>query len=287
MIKVLITGANSYIGTSVEKWLNQYPDDYDVDTINMKDDSWKNIDFSNYNTIFHVAGVAHDTGKKKDAALYYKVNRDLALETAIKAEKDGVKQFVFMSSILVYNGCKERIINKNTVPKVKGFYGDSKLQADLKLQEMNNEYFNVAIIRPPMIFGPNCKGNFPKLAKLAKLLPFFPNIRNKRSMLYIDNLCEFIRLLIDSQKNGIYFPQNQDYFSTSEIVKKIAIKNKKHIRLTKIGNWLIYLLKPIFKSINKLFGDLVYDRELSDVYERKYIIMDNDSSISSYCEKDK
>ncbi|MFA6611757.1 MAG: NAD-dependent epimerase/dehydratase family protein [Bacilli bacterium] len=232
----------------------------------MIDGTWKQYDFSSYDTVYHVAGIAHDTGNKKNADLYYRVNRDLAIETAIKARSEGVKQFIFMSSMLVYNGSKERIITKDTMPKAKGYYGDSKLQADLKLQEMNTNDFKVAVVRPPMIFGPNCKGNFPRLAKLAKKLPIFPDFRNQRSMLYIDNLCEFIRLLIDSQKNGIYFPQNEDYFCTSEIVKILAEEYNHKILFTKLGNWLIYLLKPLALSINKLFGSNYYNNIKHCIY---------------------
>lgn len=283
MINVLITGANSYIGTNVSNWLSKYPDKYNVTTIDMIDGSWKNFDFSNFDTVYHVAGIAHDTGNKKDAQLYYKVNRDLALEVANKAKESNVKQFIFMSSMLVYNGCKERIITKDTKPKVKGCYGDSKLQADLKLQEMNSIDFKVAIIRPPMIFGPGCKGNFPRLAKLAQKMPIFPDFKNERSMLYIDNLCEFIRLLIDSQESGIYFPQNEEYFCTSEIVEILANEYGHKMWFTKLGNWLIYLLKPINGTLNKLFGRLVYEREMSQISGWEYIKKANDECIKSSC----
>lgn len=275
MKKILITGANSYIGCSVERWLKKYPNDYQVDTIDMIDGTWKQKSFSGYDVVYHVAGIAHDTGNKKDADLYYRVNRDLTITVAEKAKLDGVKQFIFMSSMLVYNGCKDRVITKNTPPKVKGCYGDSKLQADLALQKMNSNEFNVAIVRPPMIYGPNCKGNFPRLITLAKRMPIFPKFKNKRSMLYIDNLCEFIRLLIDSQKGGIFFPQNGEYLCTYEIVKTISKEYNKKTWFTILGNWLVYIVRPLSGTINKLLGDLVYEKNMSNDFDNKYVVVQN------------
>ena len=125
--KVLITGKDSYIGTSFEKWLSKWPDKYMVDTIDMKGDTWKDNDFSEYDVVFHVAGIAHVSSNSKREDLYYRVNRDLAVETAIKAKAEGVKQFIFMSSIIVYGGSKscKRVIDQDTVPKPNNFYGRS------------------------------------------------------------------------------------------------------------------------------------------------------------------
>ncbi len=206
MKRVLITGANSYIGTNVERWLLREPDKYHVDTLDLKDPSWKNYDFSPYDVVFHVAGIAHVSRNPKLKDLYYSVNRDLAIETAKKAKDDGVKQFIFMSSIIVYgdSSSSKRVITKDTVPTPSNFYGDSKLQAEQGIRALESESFKVVILRPPMIYGKGCKGNYPKLAKLALKLPFFPDIYNERSMLYIDNLCEFIRLMIYNEESGIF-----------------------------------------------------------------------------------
>ena len=160
--KVLITGANSYIGESVEKWLNNSDDEYEVDTLDMLDPNWKEYDFSKYDTVFHVAGIAHaDVGNISDEVKqrYYKVNTDLTLEVANKAKEAEVKQFIFMSSMIVYSGCETTHITKDTKPKAENFYGDSKLQAELKLQEINSESFKVVVVRPPMIYGKGSKGN--------------------------------------------------------------------------------------------------------------------------------
>src|SRR5690554_2510305 len=279
MKKILITGSNSYIGKSVIKWLSLYPSDYYVEEISVRDSKWLDYDFSKFDVILHVAGLAHDSKSKKNADLYYKVNRDLALEVAQKAKDCGVKQFIFISSILIYNGCKEKVITKNTIPKSKGVYSDSKFQADMMLQKLDDVDFKVAIIRAPMIFGPNCKGNFPKLKKLASIIPIFPKINNQRSMLFIDNLCEFIRLLIDSNSSGIFFPPNENYYSTIEIIKIITSNRNRKIYTTKLLNIFVYVFKYILKPLDKMFGNLIYEKSISNHFNNNYVVVDNYNSI--------
>ena len=271
MKRILITGANSYIGTSFEEYMKEY-DDYQIDTLDMKNPEWRNYDFSIYDTVFHVAGIAHaDVGHVSEEVrkLYYKVNTELTAETAMQAKKSGVRQFIYMSSIIVYGESaplgKKKLITPETTPEPANFYGDSKLQADIKLQEMNDDNFRVCILRPPMIYGPGCKGNYQMLSKMAKRLPIFPDIRNERSMLYIGNLCDFIKECIDEQKGGIYFPQNSEYISTSRLVLEIAKANNRTIHLTKALNPIVYIASKIPGKIggmcNKAFGNMTYEKE--------------------------
>ncbi len=216
MKRVLITGAGSYIGTAVEKHLIAHH--YQVDTTDMVDGSWRSKDFSEYDTVYHVAGIAHaDTGhvSEERKALYYKVNTDLTAETAQKAKADGVKQFIFMSSAIVYGdsapiGRSKRIVSADEAHPAN-FYGDSKYQAEKKILALQDDTFNVVILRPPMIYGKDSKGNYPVLAKFAQKLPVFPVVKNERSMLYIENLCEFVRLMIANDEKGIFHPQNAEY----------------------------------------------------------------------------
>ena len=286
MKKILITGANSYIGTSFERYIKEnYPNDFQIDTLDMLNSKWKGYDFSIYDSVFHVAGIAHaDVGNVSDERkqLYYKVNCDLAYETAQKAKKAKVKQFIYMSSIIVYGESapygKTKIITKETKPKPANFYGDSKLQAEIKLSVLQDDNFNLAIIRPPMIYGPNSKGNYPVLSKLAHKLPCFPNIKNQRSMLYIENLCEFIHLLIRNNEAGLYFPQNDEYVSTTMIVKIINPK----IKILGILNLSVFISSKIPGRMgglcNKAFGNLVYDKEMS-IYNEEYCRYDLKKSI--------
>ncbi|MBK5240800.1 MAG: NAD-dependent epimerase/dehydratase family protein [Clostridium sp.] len=282
MKKILITGANSYIGISLMSLLEKYSDKYSVDELDMKDDSWKASDFSKYDVVFHVAGIAHVSTDPKMEDLYFKVNRDLTIETAKKAKKDGVKQFIFMSSIIIYgesrNVNERRIIDENTVPKPSNFYGESKLQAENGIKPLENDDFKIVILRPPMIYGKGSKGNYPKLSKAAQKLPVFPDIDNQRSMLHIDNLCEFTRLMIVNEESGVFFPQNSEYVKTSEMVKLIAQAHGTKIKLTNIFNPLLNLVGPKISIFNKVFGNLVYAQSLSD-YKENYRIFDLRQSI--------
>lgn len=280
MKKVLITGKNSYIGTSVENWLLKEPDNYHVDKIDMKDGSWKEKDFSKYDVVFHVAGIAHVSSDPKMEDLYYKVNRNLTVEAANKAKAEGVKQFIFMSSIIVYGDStsSKRVINRETVPTPSNFYGDSKLQAEEGIKLLESDIFKVVIVRPPMIYGKGSKGNYPKLSKLAKITPVFPDIDNERSMLHIDNLCEFIKLMIENKETGLFFPQNGEYVKTSNLVKTISKVHGKKVILTNKFNGIINLFHKI-SLVNKLFGNLVYDTLLSDYDYGNYQIRDLRRSI--------
>ena len=273
MKKILITGKNSYIGTSLENWLMREPANYKVDAIDMKDRSWKEKDFSQYDVVFHVAGIAHVSSDPKMEDLYYKVNRDLTIETAEKAKAEGVKQFIFMSSIIVYgdSSSSKRVIDRNTVPTPSNFYGNSKLQAEEGIKYLESDDFKIVVIRPPMIYGKGSKGNYPRLANMAKKIPVFPDIENERSMLHIDNLCEFIKVMIDHEETGLYFPQNKEYVKTSELVRTIAEVYGKKIWMINWMNWLIRLMFGV-GIVNKAFGNLVYEKSMSDYDKANYRI---------------
>lgn len=274
MKRILITGAGSYIGMSVEKWLlkPEYDGVYQVDTLDMKKEKWIEYDFSQYTSVLHVAGIAHaDVEKlsKEQEQLYYKINCDLAVKTAKKAKESGVKQFIYMSSIIVYGEGtsvrKKRVITRETKPHPSNYYGDSKWKAEQMLQPLGDECFHIAILRPPMIYGVGCKGNYRMLEKMAVRFPIFPDFPNQRSVLHIDNFCRYTLELIENGGGGIYFPQDFQYVKTSDLVKAIAVKNGKRIYLTKAFNWLIYILSfnrgKIGKLVNKAFGTFILDME--------------------------
>ncbi len=281
MKKVLITGADSYIGTCFEKYVKEnYGSEFQVDTVDMIDGSWRDKDFSDFDIVFHVAGIAHaDVGNVSEEVKkkYYAVNTDLAIETAKKVKAEGVSQFVFMSSAIVYGDSapagKLKRITRDTEPQPANFYGDSKWQADKGVRELADENFTVTVLRPPMIYGKGSKGNYPTLAKLAKKLPIFPDVNNERSMLYIDNLCEFLVQVMLSGEGGIFWPQNEGYGRTSEIVKQIASARGHKIIVSKAFNWIVALASRMPGKIgglaNKAFGNLSYDQEMSK-YDFEY-----------------
>ncbi len=281
MKKILITGVNSYVGKSFESWVQYYPNKYFIDSISLRSESWKGMDFASYDVILHVAGIAHVSTDPKMEELYYKVNRDLTIEVAEKAKAAGVKQFIFLSSIIVYGDSSrgKSVIDENTVPIPSNFYGNSKLQAEKGIRPLECDEFKVVIIRPPMIYGKGSKGNYPKLAKVAQKLPYFPDVDNQRSMLHIDNLCEFIRLMIENEESGLFYPQNKEYVKTSDMVRMIAEVHGKKIKLTKLFNPTLKIMGLKIGIINKVFGDLVYDKSLSNYEDYTYQVVDLQKSI--------
>lgn len=280
--KVLITGAGSYIGETFKAYATDHYTTLKVDTVDMLDPAWREKDFSAYDIVYHVAGLAHaDVGNVDEAtkAKYYAVNTDLAIEVCEKSKAEGVKEFVFMSSMIVYGDSapygKSKVVDEHTVPMAANFYGDSKLQADVAVRSLATDNFKVIVLRPPMIYGKGSKGNYPTLSKLAKKLPVFPNLDNERSMLHIDNLCEFlcqIMLVKKVKENAIVLiPQNGEWTKTSEMVKEICEVSGKRVRL--IGGIMKQTVLiggkmpgKIGGLVNKAFGNNCYAHEMS-VYE--------------------
>lgn len=285
MKRILITGANSYVGTSFEKHLKQWGEQYHVDTVDMVDGSWRERSFCGYDAVFHVAGIVHLKNKQNDPAqiaLYDKVNIQLAVDTARKAKEDGVKQFIFMSSASVYGVTApvgERVmITKDTPIAPTDNYGISKASAEKGLQALKDDNFRIVILRPPMIYGKGCKGNYSTLSKLAKKLPVFPLVENQRSMLYIDNLSELVRLVVDDEAEGIFCPQNEEYVNTSQLVNLIAHIHGRNVLLLKGTDWALKQLHYVTDMADKAFGSLCYARDLG-VYPRPYCVKSFEESV--------
>ena len=258
MKKILITGANSYIGTSFEKYMAQWPQQYQVDTVDMIDGSWREADFSGYDAVYHVAGIAHIKETEENAPLYYRINRDLAVEVARKCKQEGVGHFVFMSTMAVY-GMEEGAINIHTVPAPVSHYGKAKYEAEQQLAPLCDENFRVAVMRPPMVYGEGCKGNYQSLVKIAKKLPVFPDYPNKRSMIHIDRLCQCVKETVDQNRDGLILPQDAEYVCTCHMIRQIARSMGKDMKLWKILNPAVKLAKRFTTAGKKAFGDLYYE----------------------------
>ncbi|MBR6572916.1 MAG: NAD-dependent epimerase/dehydratase family protein [Clostridia bacterium] len=257
MKKILITGANSYIGTAFENYISKYDNLYEVDTLDMLCASWRERSFADYDAILHVAGIAHRKETPENAQLYFDINRDLALEVAKKAKADGVKHFVFLSSMSVY-GTDTGEITADTVPSPTSNYGKSKLEAEKLLSEIETDNFKIAMLRPPMVYGKDCRGNFQLMLKLIKKSPVFPYINNKRSMISINNLCSFVKLIIDGSHSGVFFPQNREYVNTLDMAKIIAKSLNKHVLFSRLLGLCVKILIPFVSKAKKAFGSLTY-----------------------------
>lgn len=293
--KVLITGAGSYIGDSFTEYARNNYLALKVDTVDMLGTSWKEKDFSKYDIVLHVAGIAHaDVGNvdEETKGKYYTVNTDLAIEVCKKAKSEGVKEFIFMSSMIVYGDSasfgKNKIIDEHTVPIPSNFYGDSKLQADVAVRDLADDNFKVIVLRPPMIYGKGSKGNYPTLAKFAKKLPLFPDVNNRRSMLHINNLCEFLcQIMLIKEINEraiVLIPQNAEWTKISQMVKEISEVNGNNIKL--VGGFMKMVVLfggkvpgKIGNLVNKAFGNNCYALSLSKYKGLDYWIVDLKESI--------
>ena len=264
--RVLITGKDSYIGSMFCAYTTEYFDV--IDTLDVRTDEWKSYDFSQYDAVLHVAAIVHKQEKDYTKEQYFAVNTDLAFDIAKKAKNAGVKQFVFISTMSVY-GVVNGVVDKNTAFKPFNNYGESKLMAEHKIRTLTDDSFILTVLRPPIVYGKGCKGNYNSLAAFAKKSPFFPNYNSRRSMIYIDNLCEIIRKCIDEELSGDFCPQDSVYINSANMVKLIAQVNGKNIRLTKIFNPFITLaLKLKINIVQKVFGSLVYDMDLCPDYKK-------------------
>lgn len=266
MKRILITGAGSYVGESVRKYILSTSSVFQIDAVDTMNDAWKKADFTQYDVVYHVAGIAHVNADPKMEPLYYKVNRDLTIEVAKTAKAAGVKQFIFMSSQIVFHESKSlesEILTLETKENPNGFYGDSKLQAEKGLHELDCDTFKVCILRPPMIYGTNSKGNFPRLVKLAQKTPIFPAWHNNRSMLYIDNLAEFVKQAILRELRGTFYPQNRELADTVEIFRFFAKAHGHKVWITRLLNPFVWLGSFILQPINKMFATYYYDPSMS------------------------
>ena len=268
MKRILITGAGSYVGESVRKYILAKDSSFQIDAVDTMGDNWKQANYSQYDVVFHVAGIAHVNADPKMEPLYYKVNRDLTIEIARHAQAAGVKQFIFMSSQIVFHesqSLKTEVLTAETKPNPNGFYGDSKLQAENGLKALRAEggQMKMCILRPCMIYGPNAKGNFPRLAKLACKTPICPAWHNKRSMLYIDNLAEFVLQAINRELEGTFYPQNRELADTVEIIRFFAKEAGHRVWITRLLNPFVWLGSFILQPINKMFATYYYYPEMS------------------------
>ena len=275
MKKILILGANSYIGTSFENYIKEnYPDRYEIRRTSLRGTAWQQEDWSGYDSILNVTGKAHAdiaTLTEEQKQEYYTVNCDLAVEAAKKAIADGAGQYIYLSSIIVYGDSSDSRkpvrITADTRPQPSNFYGDSKWQAEQKLQEVfaGKNGTRLAILRLPMIYGKGCKGNYKTLIKLAEKLPIFPTFPNERSVLRIEHLAEYLRTLAEEGGEGLFWPQDDEYRSTPDMVFELAQIAGRHITP---APWLNPFVRLAFyfpgkpgKLARKAFGTLTIERQ--------------------------
>lgn len=272
-MKLLITGKNSYIGNAVNNWLKLKVPNLIVHQISFRNLELKNFSFKDYDSILHVAGIAHISSNKNLISQYFKINRDLAIEVAIKAKSEGIKQFIFISTMAIY-GDDRNIGDFKPVdidkPSPTSAYSQSKLDADLTIQNLQDENFKVSILRIPMVYGKTAKGNFLKLINISKKFPIFPKIKNIRSVLHINNLSELIRLIILNKINGVFYPQDQKYFNTTDFISSYRTGIGKITLFIPFFSFLLCSVGFFFKSVNKIYGNKFYECKYSQINNINY-----------------
>jgi UDP-glucose 4-epimerase len=261
MVKnILITGTNGYLGNS---FINQYQNKYTFERFSLLNQKIEDIDFDNIDTILHCAALVHQK-VEHSYEKYYEINVDYSVKLAKLAKQNGVKQFLFISTIAVY-GANEEKLNENTNCDPITPYGKSKLEAEKQLVELNDDSFIVSIIRPPMIYGKNAPGNIDSLVKLVKKLPIIPlgRIKNKRSFMSIQNLCYLINEVMTQQKAGMFLASDDESLSTSNLIKLISKNLDKKVYLIKIPFFesLLKILKPSFHK--RLYRSLEVDNTIT------------------------
>jgi len=269
--RVLVVGKGGYIG---ESFADYAAGRLHVDVVDSHE-GWKRISFSGYDTVLFAAGIAHRKQTIENRQLYFDVNCNLAIAVAEKAKVNQVKQFVYLSSMAVYGDAAEKFspkgeINRHTIPMPRhnDYYGQSKFEAEQALiLRFGHEdgCFKVSIVRPPMVYGVGCPGKFSQMVKLAKFLPVVPDSKNKRSMIYIDNLCEILYMIISEKKcergHSTVFPQNTEYVNTAQMIRLIRrVQGRRTLVLSGLS-WcfrIAEMLPVMGHMIKNAFGSLYY-----------------------------
>lgn len=254
-MRILITGKNGYIARYICSELLKRG--HSAECVSVRDEL---PDMSGADAVVHCAAIVHRKDIS-DESVYEKINTKLTLSLAEKAKKQGVGRFIFLSSMAVFGQEKGEAGNycKPVTP-----YGRSKLKAEQKLKSC--EDFKVFVVRPPMVYGANCMGNYRALRKLALAMPIFPKVNNKRSFIYVENLAFFVADICEDKYASCCIVEKPVCFNvcderaigTDELVRLIRKANG---RKTYLSKGFGIMLKPIIKYsklFNKIFGDLYY-----------------------------
>ena len=271
-MKILITGKSGYIGKQLGKHLRESKR-HEVSFISLRNDDWKKKDLRGYDAIVHLAGLVHQKAGKP-LSEYLRINRDMTAELAEKAKGEGIGHFVFFSTMAVYGetGSVEEttVITPETRENPKTPYALSKFLAEKELFQLDDESFTVTVLRPPLVYGRDCPGNFQSLMRIADKAVLFPTLKNQRSMIYIENLLYSVAGILDKRKEGIFFPQDESYRSTYEILRDLRRKQGKRTLRASLLNPVVKALAKRNLTAGKAFGSLIYQQEMSEIPEVEY-----------------
>lgn len=267
-MNILITGETGYIANYLYNYLKSQNSNYIINKRSIKD-NFEDSMLTGVDVVVHLAGLVHKNEKNYVEKDYMNVNTKVTGKLAKMAKEAGVKHFIFFSTMAVFGKVKGEISDKTLINPIS-YYGKSKLIAEGILQTLHDESFNVAIVRPPMVYGPDCPGNYALLRNLSIKTKIFPFIENQRSMIFIGNLTEFIKQLIVHRATGTFHPQDPQYINTMDMVNEIAKVHNKKIYTTVIGASILKICIGKTNIYSKVFGDLYYEPSLSFYADNSY-----------------
>ena len=274
-MNLLITGSSGFVGSY---FIKNYSSNYDIKTFSFRKDNIDTLDCSNIDVVFHLSALVHQMGGASKEE-YEKVNVTQTLELAKKAKESGVKHFVFMSTVKVYGEETNKKYTESSICNPEDEYGKSKLKAEQELLGLSDEGlgFRVSIIRTPIVYGYGVKANIKNLVTLVNKIPILPfaKIENKRSMVYIGNLCHLVDEVITQKKSGIFLASDDEPLSTTRLIELIANGLGKKVYLIKVPFFesLLKLVKPSFHK--RLYESLEVDNTQTKEmlrFENKYSV---------------
>jgi nucleoside-diphosphate-sugar epimerase len=285
-VNILVTGASGFVGRALAKVLclghtvygSSRRSDAEmpagVHKITWDHSSDIQVNLPPFDTVVHLAARAHimRDAARDPLSAFRAANVDQTLSLARLAVNHGAKRFVFVSSIKV-NGestLPGQPFSDNSLPSPEDPYAISKWEAEQSLLQIGREHgMEIVIIRPPLVYGPGVKGNFASMIRwLRRGIPLpFGSIDNKRSLIALENLIDFIALCADSEKspnaaNQIFLLSDGEDVSTTELLQKISMAYAVKPRLIPIPHaWLRFALEPLGNRglASRLLGSLVID----------------------------
>lgn len=261
--RILLTGATGFVGL---RYIEYNKKKYDIQCVSLRSTKVSDIDFSGVDSIVHLAGMAHQMKKVEDK-LYFDVNYKLTRELADFAKETGVRHFVFVSTIKVFGEHHRGVLNEDTrCEPINDPYGASKLKAEKYLESIANDSFKVALVRPPLIYGPRVKGNLIRFLRLADSNYFLPfgKINNRRTMIFIDNFVSLLNRIVDTKATGIVLAGDDQPISTTKLISLMRGNMGRKNRLVKVPKIFVKVLGMVRPELAiRLYRDLEMDTSVS------------------------
>lgn len=258
---ILVTGAQGYIGQHL---CHSAPAGVTLHPASLRQQPVTDLPLSTIDTVMHLSALVHQPDASTDD--YFRINLEQTRQLAHAAKAAGVKRFVFFSTMAVYGGhgslSTSTALTEQSPCQPDSPYGQSKYAAEQALQALADDRFSVAIIRPPMVYGPGCPGNMVRLQKLIRTLPLLPFDwpDNQRSLVAIDNLLALSWQVIQQPVAGIFLPQDPTPLSIKTMVSLLAQAEQQQPRLIRPPHWLLQLASRLQPRLtHSLYGSLYYD----------------------------